>query len=294
MRFVIIITKLISHGGSLKLDELSSTLEVSASRCNWGKIWKQNVCMLCVLYIYMYHFDTGEITIARETRSRRKSDEVVPRLHTTTKRFPSFITSRGNYRTFGIKIRFSRPCPPRYRKLKIIKASNRPAKIPRGLPEFTNKMRKAMEYGSSWVLWQHPEVEKDVQVSWYFAFCAFRFFFKFLGTRTITRTILYRNEFIKSISTFNKRESVTSALLPSHCPRFTFTSYFIRQLYTRFATKERRINKKSIIVEGRTGLEKQSGRKLDSFLFMATRHGRSISWISLNRTTVRSIIPVGA
>lgn len=234
---------------------------------------------MCFIYIYIYI--TGEITIARETRSWRKSDEVVPRLHTTTKRFRSFITSRGNYRTFGIKIRFSRSCPPRYRKLKIIKASNRPAKIPRGLPEFTNKMRKLVENAkSSCVLWQHPEVEKDF------------FFISWIHVQY--HVLYYRNEFIKSITTFNKRESVTSAHLPSHCPRFTFTSYFIRQLYTRFATKERRINKKSIIVERRTGLEKQSGRKLDSFLFMATRHGRSISWISLNRTTVRSIIPVGA
>lgn len=37
MRFVIMITKLISHGGSLKLEPTVEHVVV----CNWGKIWKK-------------------------------------------------------------------------------------------------------------------------------------------------------------------------------------------------------------------------------------------------------------
>ena len=82
-------------------------------------------------------------------------------------------------------------------------------------------------------------------------------------------------------------------------PRFLALSLHISGLSARIRDgrrneRTRRINKKSIIVGRRTGLARQSGRKLDSPLFMGTRHRRTISRISLNRTTVRSIISAEA
>lgn len=67
MRSVIMITKLISHGGSLKLDELSST---RASRFVIGEKFQNKT---------VRHFGTGEITIARGTLSSRVRGKEGPR-----------------------------------------------------------------------------------------------------------------------------------------------------------------------------------------------------------------------
>lgn len=105
MRFVIMITKLISHGGSLKLEP---TVEHVVA-CNWGKIWKKK--KKTTKTSATLPPTNVEITIAPDRDADGRE--------TGFPRFP-FVTGSyrpSNYRIFPrLKSAFA-PVSPRYRKI---------------------------------------------------------------------------------------------------------------------------------------------------------------------------------